>query len=199
MAYKASTLLEEGRLEESHRVLADLFEMYPWAEGLETAEMGMQVRVLPLDAKVYLNGEELGEGDLTFLYAIEAGQIDMAELTRPAWQIDAPAAEAVQLQRGLFNPLRGVAAGGNRGNAGYGVGPFNAGNPPTGRGLGAMRDPRLAPGAHTGPRFGGNAPVFGGAANIGATNLLNAQGAAGGTRAAGGPQAPFMDNQRFGA
>jgi len=129
--------------------------------------------------------------DLRFAYAIDSGQIDINELSRPAWQIPVAAVASQQYRRGIFNPLRGVADAANRGPAVGGAGLVGLGH------MGAQMDFGNAAGvaAGAGPSrrtAAGRTPIFGGAANVGARQVMGAGGAVGAPRGAPAAPVPFF-------
>ncbi len=68
MATAAFDAEDAGDLEKAHEILARLVATHPDTEAAQTAEVPLRVTPIPSDATVYLDGVELGQGDVELRY-----------------------------------------------------------------------------------------------------------------------------------
>ena len=68
VARQAQDALEMGDVEAAHRACLVLFDGYPWSTAVADVQVPLRVTVIPSDARILLNGKEVGSGTAALTY-----------------------------------------------------------------------------------------------------------------------------------
>jgi outer membrane protein assembly factor BamB/tetratricopeptide (TPR) repeat protein len=72
LAQRAKDLAEAGKVDDAYRAYRELFEVFADVPLVDSVSLPLKVTVLPLDARVRLAGQEVGQGALTLRYSPHA-------------------------------------------------------------------------------------------------------------------------------